>query len=70
LEKSSQNSSLFKKCQNICIEAQFETLKHQQQATFEILKYFQQCSKTTYLGENGNKLLQQKVAQNFAIYLG
>jgi hypothetical protein len=47
---------------------QVESPKHLHQTIFETLKYLQQCFETVYLGENAINLLQQKVAQNVAIF--
>ncbi len=51
--KSSQNSFLSQKCQNLYIKSQFESPKHLHLTTFGIFKDLQQIMfKTTDLGEN------------------
>jgi len=57
--KSSQNCLQATKCQNIYIKAKFESPKHPNQTTFEILKYLQQTM----------ILKGQKIAENVSISL-
>jgi hypothetical protein len=67
LKKSAQTVSSAKKCQNINNKAQFESLKHFHQTTFETLKYLQQCFGTSYLSKNVIDMFHLKLAQNVAI---
>jgi hypothetical protein len=69
--KNSPKSCKVKKGQNTYKKAQFESPKHQQQTTFDTLKYLQlPCLENAYLDETLINLLKQKVSKNVAIILG
>jgi hypothetical protein len=60
--KVAQTVAELKKCQNICIKAQFENPKHLHQTTTELLNTCnKECFETVYSGENLKYLLKQKL---------
>ncbi len=67
-EKSSQNSRFSKKCLNIYIKAQFESLKHVQQTTFEALKYLQNHVLKLVISVNVKKIARAKSNPKCCLY--
>ncbi len=69
--KSCQNSLQAKKAKTSTTKLNLKALKHLHHIAFETLKYLQQTMFWNWLFKlKCNKFIQQKVAQNFAIYLG